>query len=86
VLSLREGRVPGAQPLLAGAIEMERKQGSQGTLPPGHELTVGDLKAMGANQPIAGFVEQIKNAISYLQQNPQTSSGSSAGHAVDITA
>jgi hypothetical protein len=77
------GNVAGAQPLLAGAIEMERKSG---WLAPGQELTVGDLKAMGANQPIAGFVDQIKNAISYLEQGPQASLASSSARAVNITA
>jgi hypothetical protein len=77
------GNVPGAQPLLAGAIEWERKSG---WLASGQELTVGDLKAMGANQPIAGFVNQINNAISYLEQGPQTSLASSSARAVNITA
>jgi hypothetical protein len=77
------GNIP-AQPLLAASIEMERQSG--GSLASGRELTVGDLKAMGANQPIAGFVHQIQNAISYLMDNSQTSLGSSSGSAVNITA
>ncbi len=38
----------------------------------GKRLTIGDLKAMAANQPSAGFVDQIHNAISYLEQGLQT--------------
>jgi hypothetical protein len=34
---------------------------------------------MGANQPAAGYVDQINTATAYLDQNLQTSLGSSAG-------
>jgi hypothetical protein len=64
------GKIQGAQPLFAWAIQMDRQSGS---LASGHQLTVGDLKAMAANQPSAGFVDQIQNAISYLKDNSQTS-------------
>jgi hypothetical protein len=62
---------------------MDRQSGS---LASGQQLTVGDLKAMAANQPSAGFVDQIQNAISYLKDNSQTSLGSPSGSAVNITA
>jgi hypothetical protein len=78
-----QGQIPGGQPLLAWAIEMDRQSGK---LSSGQELTVGDLKAMGANQPAAGYVDQINNAIAYLDQNLQTSLGSSSGRAVNIAA
>jgi hypothetical protein len=77
------GQIPGAQPLLAYAIQMERQGGS---LSAGQELTVGDLQQMGASQSAEGYVEQINHAISYLEENAQTSLGSSAGRAVNITA
>jgi hypothetical protein len=41
---------------------------------------------MAANQPIAGFVDHIQNAISYLKDDSQRSLGSSPGSAVNITA
>ena len=73
----------GPVPLLAAAIQMERQGGN---LSAGQELTVGDLQQMGANQPAKGYVEQINNAISYLEENAQTSVGSSAGRAVNFAA
>ena len=77
------GKMCGAVPLLAAGIEMERKSGY---LSSGHELTVDDLKAMGANQPSTGYVDQVNKAIAYLEQKLQTSLGSSSGHAIDVTA
>ena len=61
------GKVPLGQPLLAAGIEMER---TSGYLSSGQELTVGDLTAMGANQPSTGYVDQVNKAIAYDREEP----------------
>jgi hypothetical protein len=64
------GNIQPLQPLLAGAIQMERQQG---TLASGQELTIGDLQGLATGQTSSGFLDQIQNAISYLKDNSQTS-------------
>jgi hypothetical protein len=73
------GKIQPLQPLLAGAIQMERRQG---TLASGQELTVGDLQGLATRQTSPGLLEQIKNAISYLQ----SPFASSSGRLLDVTA
>ncbi|MGH3263959.1 MAG: hypothetical protein ACRDNS_18425 [Trebonia sp.] len=78
------GNIPGVQPLLAYAIQMNRQDGDYA---PGQELTVGNLQTMAIGEQSSGFLGQIHNAIAYLEQNQQTSLGSSSsGRAVNITA
>lgn len=78
------GTIQPLQPLLAYAIQMERQQGDLGS---GQSLTVGDLKQMAANQPVAGYVDQINNAIAYLTKHSQAEgSRESFWGAVNITA
>lgn len=77
------GKIQPLQPALALAIESMRQSGS---LAPGQELTLGDMKKMAIGQQSSGFEGQIQNAISYLEENLQTSLGSSTGQTINIKA
>jgi len=77
------GNVCEAQPLLAWAIEINRQVGS---LASGHQVTVGDLQAMAKGQTDSGYLDQIQNAISYLEEKSETSLSGSSGSLINVAA